>query len=107
MSAAEDALMGRRLEELERKVRRLESIRPRVSSWVAVLACGFVGGWLGRFLTEPPSARAQANPALEIVAKAVKILNDQGKTAVELGHDKFGGFVRVSNPDGKAIALVE
>jgi hypothetical protein len=106
MSAADDALL-RRLEELDHKVRLLESRRRRVPGWCAVLACGLLGGWLGRFVTEPPSARAQGNAAIDVVAKSIKVLNDQGKPAVELGQDRFGGFVRILHPDGKSIVAVE
>jgi hypothetical protein len=103
--SADDAIL-RRLEELDRKVRTLETKR-RYPGWCAVLMCGFLGGWLGRFITEPAHARAQAEGAKDIVAKSIKIVNDQGKPAVELSQDTFGGFGRVFNAEGKVIVNLE
>ena len=56
MSDVDDRLL-RRLDELQRRVNELESRRRVSPRWVVVLACGFLGGWLGRFLTDLPRDR--------------------------------------------------
>lgn len=96
-----------RFHELEAKVLALQAERARFPGWLAILVCGLLGGWLGRFVTELPYARAQGEAAPDLVGRTLKIVNEQGKTQLVLTSDKLGGIVRVFNAEGKTIATLD
>jgi hypothetical protein len=103
-----DATLLRRLDKLDQKVRMLEEQPCRLPSWCMVLACGFLGGWLGHLVTDLPRVRAQADGAIDIVARSIKIVDERGKHVVEFAPSKFGGGVgRIYDEQGVALVTLE
>lgn len=94
-----------RLAQLETRLNQLER-RSRFPGWLAVLACGFVGGWLGHLATSP-TIWAQAGNPQEIVARSLKIVDEQGRALVTLSSDQLGGAARILNRDGRLLVAVE
>lgn len=105
MSAIDDRLL-RRLDELERKVNAYESRRHVSPRWLAVLACGFLGGWLGRFATDLPRAEAQGNANRDLEVRSIRVVDDQRKTFLHIDSNKFGGFARFFNEQGKVTVAL-
>ena len=105
MSDVDDRLL-RRLDELQRRVNELESRRRVSPRWVVVLVCGFLGGWLGRFLTDLPRADAQPNANRDLEVRSLRIVDDQRKTFLHIDSDKFNGFARFFNAQGKVVVAI-
>ncbi|MEI7683930.1 MAG: hypothetical protein WCL32_02805 [Planctomycetota bacterium] len=104
MSCHDESLL-RRLDELEARVKTFDRSR-RFPGWFAALVCGFLGGWLGQYVTDPASVRAQPD-AGHVTAKSLKIVDDQGKVVVLLAADKIGGSARVFTNAGNMLVAVE
>ncbi len=94
----------RRLDDLERQLTALQSRRRIAPAWIAALALGVFGGWLGHAVTNPPHALAQQGGARDLEARSIKIVDDQQRTVLLLACDKWGGYARAYNPQGKLIA---
>lgn len=101
----------RRIEDLEtavhREPREASAKKRRMVPWTAVLVVGMLGGWLGRFVTEPWSVNAQGAAGQNLTARSLTIVDDNGRPTLQFTHDMFGGVVRVSNSTGKVIASLE
>src|SRR5688572_16107693 len=99
-------LLRNELADLRREVqslRRTRWITPG-SIGVALVAMMAIGVASPRIQDTPPKTEPGHRPtqlAQDVVCKSLKVVDDSGKTLVQLGSDKDGGLMVVNGADGK------